>query len=156
DDRALFLSAQRMRTSIPSLGLAIAQTRSSALSRFADGFPSDSAAPLTEPEAPPYERLWQAAGIVLGFCGNPREILFGIDSNRVVHFERVREELADVPHHEQWFESIDEWVDAYTNDPKVAPLPKGAVPMLRLSFVGMGSTSRRIAFCNSLIEDARR
>ncbi|MDH5643632.1 MAG: serine/threonine protein kinase, partial [Gemmatimonadota bacterium] len=35
DDRALFLSAQRMRTSIPSLGLAIAQTRSSALSRFA-------------------------------------------------------------------------------------------------------------------------
>jgi hypothetical protein len=118
-----------------------------------------SSALMAEPVNPPgldviadrdrfaFERWWAIGGIVPGFCGNPREIFFGVDSRRGDALARAADMADDIPRTAEWVAVNERWLRNWienANDLGNAPLPRYLIP---LRWFGLEALAQRIAFC---------
>lgn len=94
---------------------------------------------------PPFVRWWAVAGAVSGFCGNAREILFGVDPRRRATLERARELASDLPRIDEWIALNIRWIDAWENGDLT--WAAGADPSGPLSWIGLGGIAARLDFC---------
>jgi hypothetical protein len=99
-------------------------------------------------DRPPYVRWWTIAGIVSGFCGNAREILFGIDPRRRQTLERARELAADLPRVEEWIALNERWIDAW--EAGNVTWAAGTAAPGPLSWIGLRGIAARLEFCRGM------
>jgi hypothetical protein len=93
-----------------------------------------------------YQRWWALAGIAPAFCGNPREILFGVDRRRADLLQRAAEMVQDIPSSADWIGLNDrallQWIHAPGR--RNVTLSTYLVP---LRWVGLSGLANRIAYC---------
>jgi hypothetical protein len=99
-------------------------------------------------DRPPYVRWWTIAGIVSGFCGNAREILFGIDPRRRQTLERARELAADLPRVDEWIALNERWIDAW--EAGNVTWAAGTAAPGPLSWIGLRGIAARLEFCRGM------
>ena len=146
-DRALLLEALELRGAVPSLagGPASAHLESySAL--MIDPADLSGLTIVGDTSRFAYERWWAIAGIVPGFCGNPREVLFGVDPHRGDILTQAGDLATDIDGTPEWIamnrRALERWTgpDAGVH----VELPKYLVP---LKWVRLGGLANRMAFC---------
>jgi len=100
----------------------------------------------------PYERWWMMASIVPGFCGSPREILFGLHPDRRATIAVAGGFAADLPRHDEWVALNERWFDAIANTETTlldTEMPSWA---RWLRWMGLGATMERMRFCRHELE----
>ena len=100
---------------------------------------------------PDYVRWWTIAGVVPGFCGSAREILFGVSPERRAILDRAATLVEDTPRVSEWMAMNGRWLDAWVSHGPTTrqQLPRWLVP---LPWIGLGGVADRIAFCRSAAE----
>ena len=100
---------------------------------------------------PEYVRWWSIAGVVPGFCGSAREILFGVSPERRVVLDRAATLVADTPRSDEWVAMNQRWLDAWVSSGPTTrqQLPRWLVP---LPWIGLGPVADRIAYCRLAAE----
>ena len=98
----------------------------------------------------PYLRWWLIAGIVPGFCGNSREILFGIDPRRAELLARAGDLAGDIPRTDEWVRLNKRWLDMWISSSGEPSLPATADPpasLIPLRLIGFAGLANRISYC---------
>ncbi len=100
---------------------------------------------------PEYVRWWSIAGVVPGFCGSAREILFGVSPERRAVLDRAATLVADTPRSNEWVAMNQRWLDAWVSSGPTTrqQLPRWLVP---LPWIGLGPVADRIAYCRLAAE----
>ena len=100
---------------------------------------------------PEYVRWWSIAGVVPGFCGSAREILFGVNPERRAVLDRAATLVEDTPRSNEWVAMNQRWLDAWVSSGPTTrqQLPRWLVP---LPWIGLRRVADRIAYCRLATE----
>jgi hypothetical protein len=152
-DRDVLLEATQLTAALPTVG-----SRSFASGGLVAPFLMASAidpAGLTsvgDTTQAPYARWALIEGIARGYCGNAREVLFGVASDRLETLALSDSLAADIPHTDEWVASagqrLQEWIDSPGG--RTISREVRRTGFLRvMGWFGFRGFSNRIEFCRA-------
>ncbi len=151
DDRDLLLETERLRAALDAVDTPALRTPWFGAALNVDPLAPRARQVLSDTLRPSFVRWWAVGGIVPGFCGSAREILFGVSAERRAALERARVLAGDIPRVEEWVRvnerRLESWIEG-------APSTKQKVPLSLFPFrlMGLGGVAHRITYCRRAIE----
>ncbi len=155
-DRDLLLEADRIKDANEPAGAFPSQSLISGPALMANPANPLGLRVVADSTRLPYLRWWLIAGIVPGYCGNAREILFGIDPRRAVVLARAGDLARDIPRTDDWVRLNERWLDMWISAPgEPRLLARAHLPavLAALRLIGLDGLANRISYCR---DEARR
>ena len=150
-DRVLLLEVERLRAALDAVDRPVLRTPWFGAALNVGPLAPRALQVLSDTLLPSFVRWWTVGGIVPGFCGSAREILFGVSAERGAVLERARALANDIPRVEEWVRVNERWLESWIEG---APSTKQKVPASLFPFrlIGLGGVAHRIAYCRQVTE----
>ena len=150
-DRDLLLEVEQLRSALDDVDRPVLRTPSFGAALNVGPLSPRALQVLSDTLLPSFVRWWTVGGVVPGFCGSAREILFGVSAERRGVLERAKALANDIPRMDEWVRLNERWLESWIEG---APSTKQKVPASLFPFrlIGLGGVAYRIAYCRQVTE----